>query len=88
MKISIDIDCTPDEARAFFGLPELKPMQDALMAQLQDRLRQGLDAADLETLLKTWLPAGVKDWGNMQKTFWAQFTGATGKPGAGSEEDT
>ena len=35
MKITVDIDCTPEEARHFFGLPDVKPMQDALMQQIQ-----------------------------------------------------
>ena len=38
MKITIDIDCTPQEARAFLGLPHIEPMQDALVAQMQERL--------------------------------------------------
>ena len=29
MKITIEIDCTPDEARQFVGLPDVKPMQAA-----------------------------------------------------------
>ncbi|MGH7053255.1 MAG: DUF6489 family protein, partial [Stellaceae bacterium] len=24
----MDIDCTPEEVRAFFGLPEVKPIQE------------------------------------------------------------
>ena len=32
MKITVEIDCTPDEARQFLGLPDMKPMQAALMA--------------------------------------------------------
>lgn len=28
MIITINVDCTPEEARAFLGLPDLKPMQD------------------------------------------------------------
>ena len=43
MKINIDIDCTPEEARLFFGLPDVKPMQQAVMARIE---RQMLDAAD------------------------------------------
>ena len=30
MKITIDFDATPDEARRFFGLPDIAPMQEAL----------------------------------------------------------
>src|SRR3546814_3772920 len=32
MKIHVDIDCTPEEARVFLGLPEVGPMQEDLMA--------------------------------------------------------
>jgi hypothetical protein len=39
MKISFDIDCTPEELRGFFGLPEVKPMQDRLMAELEEKMR-------------------------------------------------
>ena len=34
MKVTIEIDCTPDEARVFMGLPDVKPMQAAVMASL------------------------------------------------------
>lgn len=71
MKIRLDIDCTPDEARAFFGLPDVKPMQARMMDMIQERIEKGL-AGDPETLLKTWLPASAQGWEAMQKTFWAQ----------------
>lgn len=79
MKISIDIDCTPDEARQFLGLPDVKPMQDALMKQMQDRLSASLQAMDPETMLKTWLPAGIQGFEQMQKAFWSQMASALGK---------
>jgi hypothetical protein len=31
MKITTNVDCTPDEARILMGLPDLKPMQEVLM---------------------------------------------------------
>ena len=50
MKINIDIDCTPDEARSFLGLPDVKPMQETLIAQLQERMTANLAAMDPETI--------------------------------------
>lgn len=80
MKISIDIDCTPEEARRFFGLPDVAPMQEAVMAEVQERILASLKAMDAETLVKTWMPAGMQGWEQMQKAFWSQMTGAgTGK---------
>jgi hypothetical protein len=73
MKITIDIDCTPAEARAFFGLPDVQPMQAALMKELEDRLRKNIQALDPETLFKTWLPATLKNFEQMQEMFLAQL---------------
>jgi hypothetical protein len=75
MKISIDIDCTPQEARAFLGLPHIEPMQDALVAQLQERLSGYLEALDPEQLMKLWLPGGVQGLADIQERFWRQLVG-------------
>lgn len=78
MKLHFDIDCTPEELRDFFGLPEVKPTQDRLMAELEERMRANLKALDPETLLKTWLPAGLKGFEQLQEIFFSQM----GRPGS------
>jgi len=75
MKISFDIDCTPDELRGFFGLPEVKPMQDQLLKEVEERMRASLKALDAETMLKTWLPAGLKGFEQLQEMFLNQMAG-------------
>jgi hypothetical protein len=75
MKIKFDIDCTPEEARTFLGLPDVKPMQETMMKEVEQRLQANLQAMDPETLLKTWLPAGMQGWEQMQKMFWSQLSG-------------
>lgn len=77
MKITVDIDCTPDEARSFLGLPDVKPMQEAMMNQIQERMTATLSAMEPEAMLKTWLPAGVQGMEQLQKMFWNQFAAAT-----------
>ncbi len=84
MKISIDIDCTPEEARKFLGLPDVEPMQQALMQQVQERLESNMKAMDVDSLVNTWLPAGMQGLEQMQKMFWAQM-GVGGDAGAGNE---
>jgi hypothetical protein len=79
MKVTLDVDCTPEEARAFFGLPDLKPMQDALLKKVEDRMASSLDAMTPEAMIKTWLPASVQGMEQLQKMFWASFQGAKGK---------
>ncbi len=75
MRVTIDVDCTPEEARAFLGLPAVAPLQEALMQELQKRMLDGLAKMEPEALLKQWLPAGTEGWEHMQKAFWSQFTG-------------
>jgi hypothetical protein len=80
MKVHIDIDCTPQEARAFFGLPDLAPLHEAVMAQLQEQMLKALSGMDPEALLKTWMPLGLQGMEQMQK-FWQQFTTGAGTRG-------
>ena len=82
MKVTIDVDYSPEEARAFLGLPAVAPLQAALMEELQKRMLDGLAKMEPEALLKQWLPTGGEGWDQMQKAFWGQFTGGTkgGKP--------
>jgi hypothetical protein len=84
MKITVDVDCTPEEARTFFGLPDVKPMQDVLMKKIQERMVGNLDATSPEALLKTWLPASVQGIEQLQKMFWAGLQAS--KPQSKSEK--
>ena len=79
MKFKVDIDCTPDEARAFFGLPDVKPLQEALLPEVEERLRATLKAMDPEAMLKSWLPATLKGFEQLQQMFFANMPGASDK---------
>ena len=60
MKITVDIDCTPEEARAFLGLPDVRPVQEQLMQDVQERMTANLKAMDSGEMMKLWLPGSVK----------------------------
>ena len=79
MKISLDIDCTPEEARKFFGLPDLQPLQEALLKDVQQRLSANIKAMDAKALIDTWLPATVKGFEQLQQMFVAGMAGARDK---------
>src|SRR5207237_353819 len=78
MKIKLDIDCTPEELRSFFGLPDVRPMQEELLKNVQERLSANLKTLDPETMLKTWLPAGLKGFEQLQEMFMSQMAGRSG----------
>jgi hypothetical protein len=75
MKITMDVECTPEEARAFLGLPDVKPMQEQLMREVQDRMTANIRAMEPEAMLRTWLPATLKGFEQMQEIFMSQMTG-------------
>jgi Family of unknown function (DUF6489) len=75
MKFNVDIECTPEEARAFFGLPDVKPLQDALLPEVEERLRATLNAMDPEAMLKTWLPVTLTGFEQLQEMFLSQLGG-------------
>lgn len=79
MKITVDVDCTPEELRSFLGLPDVRPMQQAMMSQIQERMEASLNAVDPETMMKVWLPAGVQGMEQLQKLFWSHFASAGGR---------
>src|SRR5271154_2450050 len=73
MKVTFNVECSPEEARAFLGLPDVAPMQKALMGDLEQRLRDNIQAMTPETMLQTWLPAGMQSMEQAQKLFWSNI---------------
>ncbi len=55
MKVNIEIDCTPLEARQFFGLPDVAPMQAAVMDRLQQQMMTNIEKMSPEALIQSWL---------------------------------
>jgi hypothetical protein len=73
MKVTVNVECSPEEARTFLGLPDVQPMQQALMKDLEDRLRANMQAMNPEAMMSTWLPASMQGAEQMQKMFWSQI---------------
>ena len=74
MKITFDIDCTPEEARQFLGLPDVSELQKEAMEEVRKRMMETIQSSDPETLMKTWMPASMQGFDQMQKMFWSQFS--------------
>lgn len=86
MKFTVNVDCTPEEARTFLGLPDFAPMQEAVVAQMQEQMQKNLTAMEPESLMKMWMPAnfannfqggaanGMQAFTDLQKMLWEQMT--------------
>ena len=73
MKFKIEIECPPDEAREFFGLPDVEKLNNMMMAKIQEKMTNQINLMDPETLMKTWMPAVTKAWGNLPEQLFTQF---------------
>lgn len=78
MKVNVEVDCTPDEARRFLGLPDVAPMQDAVLAKLRERMLGTVDTASPEALLKAWMPLAPERVQQAMIAFLSAFGGAKG----------
>jgi hypothetical protein len=58
MKVSIEIDLTPEEARSLLGMPDMKALQDTFVDMAKDKLEATASLVELEPMLKTWSGIG------------------------------
>lgn len=79
MKINIELDMTPDEARRLLGWPDLVPLQAAILEDMRNRMKSALDAFEPDALLKAWMPLGTQGFEQFQKFLWDSAAGAAGK---------
>lgn len=73
MKVTFNVECSPEEARAFLGLPDVVPMQQALMGEMEQRLRENIQAMTPDKIIQTWMPAGMQNMEQAQKLFWSNI---------------
>ncbi len=64
MKVKIDVDMTPIEARELMGLPDVRPMQEAWLERMNDKMEEHLEQLSPEMMLQNWLKAasGNAEW--------------------------
>jgi len=60
MKVNVEVDCTPAEARAFLGLPDVTALNDAMVAEMQKRMQANVAAMQPDELMKTWTSFGLQ----------------------------
>jgi hypothetical protein len=82
MKVNIEIDCTPLEARQFFGLPDVSPMQTAVMEKLQQQMLTNIQSVSPEALMQSWFTFDPK----LAERFQDMFTTMAGLGGVRTPE--
>ena len=84
MKMTIEIDCTPVEARAFFGLPDVTPVNQHMVDEMKRRLDANIAMLEPGELLRSWMAFGGQATEQFQKLMTAAATSAMSGGGAAS----
>ena len=82
MKVTVDVDCTPAEARAFLGLPDMTPIHDKYIKTMLDGFDGIGSAEQMETLSKSFSPmgdAGMRLFQHMMNMGLAGMSGSSDK---------
>ncbi|ABC64701.1 DUF6489 family protein [Erythrobacter litoralis] len=58
MKVNIEIDCTPEEARTFMGLPDVSKANDVYVENMTKAMKSVSSPDQLQELAKTMAPMG------------------------------
>jgi hypothetical protein len=85
VKLNIEIEMTPEEARRVMGLPDLGPLQAVVLAEMEKRMHKALDAADPEAMVKAWMAPGLQGWEAFNRLFQEAARHSTMK-GRGTEK--
>jgi len=68
MKLTMDVDCTPEEARRFMGLPDMSGVHALYLDKIKRSIDEGITPDTIETMLRAWAPmgeAGMTMWRQM-----------------------
>jgi hypothetical protein len=80
MKIKVDMEMTPEEARALMGLPDLTPLHDEMLKEVRKRMKAAADTSDPEAMLRAWMPMGGQGFEQFQRFLWDGAKAAAGGP--------
>ncbi|MFY7853822.1 MAG: DUF6489 family protein, partial [Brevundimonas sp.] len=58
MKVRIEAECTPEEARAFLGLPDVTPINTLMVEEIKGRIEKNAQLLDVEPLARNWMALG------------------------------
>ncbi|MFC3071283.1 DUF6489 family protein [Phenylobacterium soli] len=84
MKMTVEVDCTPEEARRFLGLPDVSALNEALVKEMQARMSANMTALSPDELMKSWMSFGAGAQEQFRKLMEVGLSAAAGAktPGA------
>ncbi|MCX7357857.1 MAG: DUF6489 family protein [Alphaproteobacteria bacterium] len=60
MKFTVNVECSPEEARRFMGLPDVTPINEALVQEMTTRMQKNLSLMSGESMMSSWMSVGTQ----------------------------
>ena len=58
MKFEVTVECTPEEARRFIGLPDVTPLNEAMVREMTSRMEQNMQMMSPDAMMRSWMTIG------------------------------
>jgi hypothetical protein len=59
MKMTIEVDCSPEEARRFLGLPDVSALNDQMVDEMSKRMSANMSMLSPDEMMKSWMTFGA-----------------------------
>ena len=79
MKLSMEVDCTPEEARRFLGLPDVSALNDQIVGEMRKQVETNMAMLAPDELVKSWLAYGAGAQEQFRKLMEASMGGPTSR---------
>jgi len=79
MKMTIEVDCTPEEARRFMGLPDVSALNEHLVNEMKGRIDANMSMISPDELMKNWMAFGTGAQEQFRKLMEVGLNAATTK---------
>lgn len=77
MKFTVNVECSPEEARRFMGLPDVTPINEQLVSEMGKRMEANLKLMSGENLMSSWMSVGTQAQDAFVKLMTSGVTAAT-----------
>ena len=86
MKVNIEIDCTPEEARSFMGLPDVSKANDLYVENITKAMKGVSNPAQMQEFAQALAPMGQVGM-KLFQSFVEGGMRAAGSPGKAKSDD-
>jgi hypothetical protein len=72
--MTINVECSPEEARRFMGLPDVTPLNEMIVSEMSKRVSDNMAMMSPDAMLRSWMAFG----GQASDTFLKMMGSAAG----------